>query len=235
MWLTTVPVWMCVLFLLAIPVPVVLTARLLRNSASTQKTSVFAGVLLFFAAYFAYVYVACMNNLFEVQSLPPQILKLTTMPLMVLLLVIVFNTPFYKSINRNADVTALVRIHLFRLIGSFLLILSLMDELPLLFGLIAGAGDIITAVTSIFVARMLEQKKANAKRIALLWNTFGLLDIIATSVMAFIFTKMAIDTGGAGVQALARFPFCLIPALAPPLIIFLHLTVYRKLLIKSYM
>jgi hypothetical protein len=235
MWLTTVPVWMSVLFLLVIPIPVLLTASLLGNSAGKHKTAVFAGVLLFFAAYFAYVYVACMNNLFEVKSLPPQILKLTTMPLMVFLVVIVFNTPFYKSINRNASAAVLVRIHLFRLIGSFLLILSITGELPLIFGVISGAGDIITAVASIFVARMLEQKIANAKRIALIWNTFGLLDIIATSAMAFIFTKLAMDTGGNGVQALARFPFCLIPALAPPLIIFLHLTIYRKLLIKSYM
>jgi len=47
--------------------------------------------------------------------------------------------------------------------------------------------------------------------------------------MAIIFTKISIDRGIQGVEFLAEFPFCFIPAFAPPTIIFLHLLVYRKL------
>jgi hypothetical protein len=234
MWLSTVPTWLSVLFLIVIPIPVILVALLSRNATPKNKTLVFTGILLFFGAYFTYVYVACMNSLFETQAVPPQIVKLTTMPLMLLLIVIVFNLPFWKTINQLTSTAAFIRIHFFRLIGSFLLILSLLDQLPLVFGIIAGAGDVITALTSLFVARAIEQKKAKAKTIALIWNTFGLLDIVATSTMAIVFTKLSIDTGSAGVEALGKFPFCLIPALAPPLIIFLHLSLYRKLLVKRF-
>lgn len=234
MWLSTVPTWLSVLFIIVIPIPVILVALLSRNAAKKNKTIVFVGILMFFAAYFTYVYLACMNKMFDIQTVPPQIVKLTTLPLMIFLLVIIFNLPFWKSINLKTTTTAFIRIHLFRLIGSFLLILSLLDQLPLVFGLIAGLGDVITALTSIYVARIMEQKKNNAKTIALVWNTFGLLDILATSTMAIVFTKLSIENGTAGVDALGKFPFCLIPAFAPPVIIFLHLSLYRKLLVKRF-
>jgi hypothetical protein len=32
-----------------------------------------------------------------------------------------------------------------------------------------------------------------------------------------------------GVDTLATFPFCIIPAFAPPIILFLHLAIFRKL------
>ncbi|MFN8713093.1 MAG: hypothetical protein ACK5Z2_09615 [Bacteroidota bacterium] len=234
MWLSTVPTWLSVLFLIAIPIPVILVALLSRNAAKKNKAIVFAGIVAFFAAYFIYVYMACINKMFEVQSVPPQIVKLTTLPLMIFLVLVVFNLPFWKAINRETKASAFIRIHLFRLIGSFLLILSLLHQLPLVFGLIAGLGDVITALTSIYVARIIEQKKSNSKAIALVWNTFGLLDILATSTMAIVFTKLSIETGSAGVDALGKFPFCLIPAFAPPIIIFLHLSLYRKLLVKRF-
>jgi hypothetical protein len=32
-----------------------------------------------------------------------------------------------------------------------------------------------------------------------------------------------------GVDTLAMFPFCIIPAFAPPIILFLHWTIFKKL------
>jgi hypothetical protein len=55
------------------------------------------------------------------------------------------------------------------------------------------------------------------------------LDIVFTAVSAIVLTKLSIDTGSIGVDVLAQFPFCLIPAFAPPTIIFLHVAVYKKL------
>jgi hypothetical protein len=41
------------------------------------------------------------------------------------------------------------------------------------------------------------------------------------------------QTAAQGVEALASFPFSFIPAFAPATIIFLHLSVYRKLLVHD--
>ncbi|MEL6193286.1 MAG: hypothetical protein AAFR66_14610, partial [Bacteroidota bacterium] len=109
-------------------------------------------------------------------------------------------------------------------------ILTFYGTLPGRIGFLAGFGDLITAVSSIWVAKVVSRKSANWKAIALGWNTFGLLDIIATSATAFILTKLSIETGVQGVEILGEFPFCFIPAFAPATIIFLHVSIYRKLL-----
>lgn len=230
-----VPMWVSILFLIAIFFPIFMIANLaktgVRNSLSAQ--SVYLSILGFYLAYLTYVSFAAFNGWFDEVSLPPKILKITMMPLLGFLLIVIFNLPIYKSILKNLQLSDLVRIHIFRLIGSFFLILGLYKALPLNISLLAGIGDIITAVSSIFVAQAIQNNKSYAIKLTWLWNTFGLLDILATSATAFILTKLSIETGSQGVDALAVFPFCFIPAFAPATIIFLHLTIYRKLLTKK--
>ena len=136
--------------------------------------------------------------------------------------------------NQKLKLKELVGVHIFRFIGSFFLILAFYDQLPRIIGLIAGIGDVVAAATSIFVVRAIKNNKSYAKRLTLIWNTFGMLDILATSATAIILTKISIDTGSQGVDFLAQFPFCFIPSFAPATIIFLHLLIYRKLLSKKF-
>lgn len=128
----------------------------------------------------------------------------------------------------------MVRLHIFRLIGSFFIILALFKALPNSIGFIAGFGDVITAITSLFVAKAIDQGKSYARPLTWAWNTFGILDIFATSGMAMMLTRQSMQTGSLGVDVLGQFPFCFIPAFAPATIIFLHLCIYRKLLMKDH-
>ena len=229
-----VPVWISCLFLIAILFPIFMIANLakkgLQNALSAKKVYLF--IVGFYLVYLVYVSFAAFNGWFDEVSLPPIILKFTMIPLLGFLLLFIFNLPVYKSIVKNLPLSDLVSIHIFRLIGSFFLILGFYKALPSSISLLAGIGDIVTAVSSIFVARAIQNNKSYAIKLSWFWNTFGLLDILATSATAFILTKLSIETGSQGVDALAAFPFCFIPAFAPATIIFLHLTVYRKLLMK---
>lgn len=227
-----VPYWVSILFLIVIPIPVFLIAHLAKKGsipAENGKKNQIA-VLLFYGLYLTYVSVACFQGLFEEVTLPPKILRFTMVPLLVFLLVVVFNLKAFKTILKNLSLSDLVQIHLFRLIGSFFLILGFFQVLPSSIAIIAGIGDITTALTSIFVAKSLREKKSYAKKLTFAWNTFGFLDIIATSVTAFILTKISIETDAMGVDALGAFPFCFIPAFAPATILFLHISIYRKLI-----
>lgn len=230
-----VPTWISILFLIVIPIPIFLIANLARKGSPTQKSGKqhYLVVLLFYIAYLIYVSMACFQGLFAEATLPPKILRFTMIPLLLLLVLIVFNLPTYKTILKRLNLTDLVGIHIFRLIGSFFLILGFYKALPASIALIAGLGDVITAITSIFVVKMLQEKRPYAKKVTFAWNTFGLLDIIATSATAFILTKISIETGAQGVDVLGEFPFCFIPAFAPATIIFLHLSIYRKLFSKE--
>ncbi len=230
-----VPYWVSILFLIVIPIPIFLIANLARKGSEHGENAKknYLAVLLFYGLYLTYVSVACFKGLFAEVTLPPKILRFTMVPLLVFLLVIVFNLKAFKAILNNLSLSDLVRIHLFRLIGSFFLILGFYQVLPSSIALIAGIGDITTALTSIFVAKSLQEGKPYAKKLTFAWNTFGFLDIIATSVTAFILTKISIETGALGVDALGVFPFCFIPAFAPATILFLHISIYRKLMSKA--
>ncbi len=193
-----------------------------------NRNSVFYSVIAFFALYFTYVTIASLNGLFNRVFLPPMVLLHCTFPFAIFLFTVVINLKIYKDFLENIALENLVAVHIFRLIGIFFLLLAFHDALPKLFAIVAGLGDILTSITCIFVAKSIKQQKTYAKTLALLWNTFGLMDIMFTAVTAIVLTKLSIDNGTMGVDTLARFPFCLIPAFAPPIIIFLHIAIFKK-------
>ena len=228
-----VPLYISLLFLVVIPTPLFMLAGLARKGAQVSATysgaKVYGIVLGFYGLYFSYVVWAAMKGWFVVLSLPPRIIVLAALPLLAFYLLLGSLKPV-SQLLASISTSDLISIHIFRLIGSFFLILMVYEALPLTMGLVAGLGDMITAISSIWVARMVKRKSSNWKAIAYGWNTFGLLDILLTSAMAFYFTKLSIETGLETVEILGAFPFCFIPAFAPATIIFLHISIYRKLL-----
>lgn len=230
-----IPAYISIAFLIAICIPVYLIALLAQKHSNPERsTSLFYGIVVFYLVYFLAVAFACVNGVFSENTLPPKIIQLTTMPLLLFLIGFVFNTGFYKGLLKAIPVDQLILLHRFRLIGSFFIILLLLQLLPPVFALIAGIGDIITALSSFWVAKQIRERKKNASKLAIIWNSFGLLDIFMTSTMAILLTKVSIETGAMGVEVLATFPFCFIPAFAPATIVFLHLSIYRKLFVKKF-
>ncbi len=224
------PQWMTIAFLIVIPIPFILIPLLARQGApSEKKNTVFLTVLLGLMAYFAYITVAQQKGLFSAVGFPPKVLLYTTFPFAFLLFGVILNLPIFKEILGNVPLSNLVRVHIFRLIGVFFILIAWHDALPKWFAFVAGLGDMITAITSIFVAKALSNKAHYAKKLTFIWNTFGTIDILFTAITANVLTKISINTGAQGVDALAQYPFCIIPAFAPPVILFLHYCIYKKL------
>jgi hypothetical protein len=61
------------------------------------------------------------------------------------------------------------------------------------------------------------------------WNIVGFWDIVNVVVMAFLTTKWSLDTGSQSLIEMGYFPFSLIAAFAPATIIFLHISIFKKL------
>jgi hypothetical protein len=225
-----VPQWISIAFLFAIPWPFILISIFVqRTSKQTQYKYAFQFVVSFFGLYFLYILLASYNGWFNHIALPPRVLLLTTFPFAFLLFVILANSKVYNTMIENAAIQNIVKLHLFRLIGVFFILLGVHEALPKPFAFIAGIGDVLTAVTSIFVAKVIQNKKSYAKKLTYYWNVFGTVDILFTAIGANVLTKISIDTGSMGVDSLAFFPFCIIPAFAPPMILFLHWTIFKKL------
>jgi hypothetical protein len=84
-------------------------------------------------------------------------------------------------------------------------------------------------LSSLFVAHAIIQNKTYARRLTYVWNIVGTIDILFTAIAANVLTKISVETGAMGVDVLATFPYCIIPAFAPPAILFLHWTIFKKL------
>jgi hypothetical protein len=225
-----VPQWISVAFLIAIPLPFILITLFVRNEAKKlQYKSAYPIVIAFFILYLTYIALASFNGWFNQVSLPPKVLLFTTFPFAFLLFGVLLNTKTYNAIVENASPESLVKLHTFRLIGVFFVLLALHHALPKPFAFIAGIGDVLTAMSSFFVAKAIQGKKSYARKLTYYWNIFGTIDILFTAIAANVLTKISIDTGVMGVDTLAMFPFCIIPAFAPPTILFLHWAIFKKL------
>ncbi len=225
-----VPEWISTSFLIAIPLPFILITLFVRStSKNTTHKNAFPFVVLFFVLYLTYIALASYLGWFNHISLPPRVLLLTTFPFAFLLFMVIEKTQVFKDIISNATLEQLVKLHIFRVIGIFFILLAVNDTLPKPFAFIAGMGDVLTAISSIFVAKAIQNKKSYAKKLTFYWNVFGTVDIMFTAIAANVLTKISMDTESMGVDTLAFFPFCIIPAFAPPMILFLHWTIFKKM------
>jgi putative flippase GtrA len=225
-----IPEWISIAFLIAIPLPFILiTLFVFQESKQTQYKSAYQIAIVFFIFYLLYITFASLNGWFNQVSLPPKVLLLTTFPFAFLLFALLGNSKVYKTMLEKAAIENIVKLHFFRLIGVFFILLAMNDALPKTFALIAGIGDMATAITSVFVVKAIKSRKSYAKKLTYYWNLFGTIDILFTAIGANVLTKISIDTGAMGVDSLAFFPFCIIPAFAPPMILFLHWSIFKKL------
>lgn len=236
---TTVPLWVSLAYLIAIPACVFFIAKTIKKGAiyagyETKTVSkVFWAIVLFYSVYLIYTSLMSFTGIFYMNSLPPKLLLFTTIPFLLILLIIVYNLNYFDRILKAIPLKSLVIVHSFRLIGLLLLTSSLYGAIPKEFAYPGAIGDVLITVSGIFVARALEKGKRYSKTLTFLWNCFGLADIILIMVSAVLLTQGAIATGTSGLLAINLFPLCLIPAFGPPTIIFLHICIFKKLLIEK--
>ncbi|MCU0429530.1 MAG: hypothetical protein MUF42_06115 [Cytophagaceae bacterium] len=224
------PLWISISFLFVIPIPFLLLSLLVRRvSLQTAQPYIFPVVLIFFLVYLAYITWASKYGIFQQETFPPRVVLLATLPLAFVWFGFVIWTTSYKKFLEQVPLDSLVRIHGFRFIGVFFIILACYNRLPLGFALMAGLGDIFIAASSSWVAKAIKGKKSYAKKLTLIWNTIGALDILFTAIAANVLTLISMNSEELGVEVLAQFPFCIIPAFAPPTILFLHISIFKKL------
>jgi hypothetical protein len=235
---TSVPTWVSVSFILTFPLFFYFIANVAKQAAQNagfdqlKINKIYQSILGFGAIYLIYVSLMSFTGIFTVNALPPRILLFTAIPLLLFYFGYIFRTKIYWTLLENARLESLIRLHIFRLIGVFFLITWTYGALPQTFAFIGGFGDIFAAVTAIFVANAVEKKKVYSAKLALVWNIIGFWDIVNVIVSAFIFSKIALADGSKGISEFGAFPFCWIPAVAPATIIFLHISIFKKLKMK---
>jgi hypothetical protein len=235
-YISNMPLWAIILFILGFFCTLAFIANRAKQAALyagmpiKKARNVQYAIFGFYFGYLAYVSILSLKGLFDNNSLPPTVLIFGGIPLMIILFGIIGNTKLFKKLLQAITLESLITIHVFRLIGVFFIILYGYHLLTAEFAFSSGIGDIITALLSFPVARMVSKGKSWSIKAVYAWNIFGILDILALLVFAAVDIKKSIIAGGPGVREMTIFPFVWFPAFAPATILFLHTVIFRKLI-----
>jgi hypothetical protein len=116
-----------------------------------------------------------------------------------------------------------IRLNVWRLVGIVFLMLMANGQMPALWALPTGIGDVIVGAIAFWIAGQLDSP--NGKRRAILFNVFGLLDLIVA-------VGLGVTTSPGPVHVFhttptselaTRFPLVLVPTFLVPLAVMLHI------------
>ena len=135
-------------------------------------------------------------------------------------------TEFQKTALK-LSITWLVLIQTYRVVGISFIFLYLDGVLPAVFAFPSAVGDIIVGVSAPLVAFLYYAKKSYSREIAIVWNVFGIADLViavAMGILAFSrpirFLPIAIAT--ISTEPLSLYPLVMISLFAVPLALILH-------------
>lgn len=130
----------------------------------------------------------------------------------------------------------LVGVQFYRVVGFLFLIAYAQDEIPAVFALPAGIGDILVGLTAVVAAYLLVTRGTDRSRPSTLaWCALGIGDLVVAVGTGFLsapstFQQLALDSPNA---AITSYPLVLIPTFAVPLSIMLHAYVIARLRVRS--
>ena len=118
-----------------------------------------------------------------------------------------------------------------RVVGVSFLIMMVVGQLPAVFAVPAGLGDIAVGLAAPAVARQLARGGPRAHRRGMVFNILGIVDLLVAVGIGFLagLSPHPAFTVTPSTQALGLFPLVLIPVTAVPLAFALHVTSLRQL------
>lgn len=211
-----------------------LTNLPLTNKRKLKVIFLLGFVLLFWAA----LAITLAVDGFFVNDPSPEFqfptIVLIFIPVILGAIVLISSKPF-KLILDAVPLQWIIGIQSIRTAGIVFLILYFQHLLPGQFALPAGLGDMLVGITAPFVAYLYYAKKKNAKKIAILWNITGTLDLILALAFGFLTSPspvqlFALDNPN---RFIGMYPLVLVPAFAVPLFILYHFYTFRRLNAKT--
>jgi hypothetical protein len=125
----------------------------------------------------------------------------------------------------------LIGVQVWRVLGVVFLIGYAQGQLPGVFALPAGIGDVAIGLAAPAVAVLVRTRHPWSHPLAVLWNIAGLADLVLAVTLGVLsspgpFHRLALDHPN---RMISAYPFVLIPTVGVPLSILLHLFSLRGL------
>jgi hypothetical protein len=129
-------------------------------------------------------------------------------------------SPTLRGLLRNRK--NLIRLNLWRLEGALFLALMFAGQVPVLWAIPAGTGDVLIGASAFWVAAQLDAP--GGRRRAVIFNLLGLLDLIVAIGLGITISpgRLQIFRTTPGAVLLTRFPLALVPGFLVPLAFMVH-------------
>lgn len=136
-------------------------------------------------------------------------------------------SPRFRAWASALDLRAILALHVLRApIGAGFLVLEAQGKLSGAFAQVAGFGDIAVGLGALaLLATFGRRDRLLPAWPLLLWNAFGLIDIVIVVLQA---QRLLLFVDPQGIMALAAFPGSMLPTFVVPLVITSHLLVFRR-------
>jgi hypothetical protein len=160
------------------------------------------------------------------------LLGLSIVAPIIVLVILATVVPATSRALASIPLPALIGLHAIRILGLLFLLLLAAGRLSAPFAPSAGWGDIIAGATAVPVAWALSVRGAGVRWLVLLWNSFGLLDLVSAATLGMTSapgSPLQLFFDAPGSTAMATLPWAIIPVFLVPQLIVGHLAIYRRL------
>src|SRR5262249_29424995 len=145
---------------------------------------------------------------------------------------IVFGLPAARRAFGAIPLPVLIGLNVFRLGGILFVLLAFEGRLSGPFPYSAGLGDVVTGALAIPIAWLAASGTKPRDRLVLMWNTFGMVDLIFAVALGTISrngSPLQLIHAGVGSEAMATLPWAFVPMALVPFFLIVHGVIFARL------
>jgi hypothetical protein len=170
----------------------------------------------------------------------PGATRIPLLPLMIVVPTAIVITLLWRSRRIGLLLDAipanwLIGLQAYRVIGGVFFLDWLAGSAPAVFAVPAGTGDVITGLMALPTAIVLASGRPGSTRAALLWNLFGITDLVVAIILGALTSRgplqhLAFDHPN---LTTGIYPTAIIPVFTVPTSLVLHVLSLRQLLRRA--
>ena len=143
----------------------------------------------------------------------------------------VLSSPALRRALGAIPLSLLVGVNVIRVFGVMFVLLYAAGRLPAPFAPVAGWGDILVGLFAVPIAWLAYKKGSAAHSTVWIWNSIGLLDLVAAVGLGVISSPgpLQLIFAEPGSALMTALPWLLIPGFLVPLLASTHLAVFYRL------
>jgi hypothetical protein len=183
-----------------------------------------AGLLVMISLWFLLALAGSLAGTFDTPHRPPLLLGAAAFLPALAFTAVYVRSAALRRLLRTVNLRLLVLAQTWRVGGVVFLILQQRGVLPAVFALPAGWGDFAIGATAPLVAWALASPRRLSRRVFVLWNVLGILDLVLAVTLGVLASASPLGVLATGITtaAMGAWPLSMIPTFFVPLFIILH-------------